>query len=186
MKNFYHGSVDGKLERLNVISKCHDKPEIKCAYVTDNYAYSLFYLRDMDINIVTAWVNKDGTVGYEEQFENQLETIYKNQSGYIYTCDNSLPFTKAQTNGIFYSTLPIPLVSKKYIKDAYKEIQNEIKKGNIKVMKFKDMNPEKYKGLIEFLSKKIVENNFYEDNPKKRDFYKIHYPKAWDLANKIK
>ena len=70
MIDFYHGSVKENLLKLDVISKCNENPEIKCAYITNNYAYSLLYIRDMDINIVTAWVGDDGIVYYEEQFKN--------------------------------------------------------------------------------------------------------------------
>ena len=138
MKKFYHGSISANLKQLEIISKCNENPNIKCAYITDNYAYSLFYVRDMDINLVTAWVNKDGIVCYEEQFENQLEIMYKNQSGYIYSCEDDNEFIKSETNGIYYSKKPIVLTEKEYISDAYSKIQQQIKSGNIEIKYFKD------------------------------------------------
>ena len=127
MKKYYHGSVNPNLEHLDIISKCNENPNIKCAYITDNYAYSLFYIRDMDINIVTAWVNQNGIACYEEQFENQLEIMYQNRSGYIYECGNENNFIKSSTNGIYYSTSPIYFNNRIYVENAFESAKTDAK-----------------------------------------------------------
>ena len=182
MKIYYHGSVNENLNKLETISKCNENPEIKCAYITDNYAYSLFYIRDMDINIVTAWVNKTGIACYEEQFENQLEVMYKNKSGYIYSCENDNEFIKSKTNGIYYSKNNIELNNKEYIADAYESIQKQIDTGNIIVKYYKDIPNERLDMLYEKVKQKILDNKFFDDNEKLKIFYKTYYSKSWNMA----
>ena len=182
MKKFYHGSTNANLTRLNVISKCNDNPSIKCAYVTDNYYYALFYIRDMDINIVTAWVNENGVACYEEQFENQLEVLYKHQKGYIYHCKENENFKKSNTNGIFYSTSPVYFEKVEQIENVYFKITDAIKNGKIKLRKFKDVPKERIEALYRAIATNILKNNFFEDNQKLKDFYHKHYHIAWNLA----
>lgn len=184
MKNFYHGSTNANLTCLNIISKCNENPSIKCAYVTDNYYYALFYIRDMDINIVTAWVDSNGVACYEEQFENQLEVSYKNQKGYIYHCKENEDFKKSNTNGIYYSALPVFFEGVEKIEDAYSKITESIKNGKIKIKKFKDVSKERIALLYESIASKILKNNFFENNQKLNDFYRKYYHVAWGIALK--
>lgn len=184
MKKYYHGSINPNLINLDIISKCNENPSVKCAYITDNFAYSLFYIRDMDINIVTAWVNKEGIACYEEQFENQLEIMYKNKSGYIYVCENEKDFIKSTTNGIYYSTSPIYFNNRIYVENAFESIKNEIENNKIRITKFQDVPKERIELLYQKIAEKILKNNFYEGNKKLKSFYKKHYYVAWDLAEK--
>lgn len=183
MIDFYHGSVKENLLKLDVISKCNENPEIKCAYITNNYAYSLLYIRDMDINIVTAWVGDDGIVYYEEQFKNQLKILYDGLSGFVYHCNDN-NFIKSNTNGIYYSTSQIYFDRLEKIDNVYKKINEEIKKGNIIVKKFKDITNERKTFLYRGIANKIIKNNFFKNNKKLRDFYFKYYRVAWKMAVK--
>lgn len=184
---FYHASLKDDLTELVPISKCFDDPSVKCAYVTDNLAYAFMYIRDMDINLVTCGVKEDNKVYYEEQFENQLEVLYKNKSGYIYYCKADKDFKKrSDTNGIYYSINSIPLIRKKFIPDVYKLIKKAIEEKKIIVQEFKDLPKERKQGLDDYIAKKILSNDFYSNNKKLHDFYKNYYSDAWNLANKMK
>ena len=184
---FYHASIKDNLTQLDPISKCHDEPEKQVAYVTDNFAYALMYIRDMDINLVTCGIKADNIIYYEEQFENQLETLYKNRSGYVYYCKaNSNIQKRSNTYGVYYSTIPIPLIKKRFIPNVYKLIKKAIKQKKIIVQKYQDLTKERKQGLDEHYAKKIIENNFFLDNMKLHNFYKNNYIDAWKIAEKQK
>ena len=185
MKEFYHASVSGSLKQLDVISKCNEKPCEKCAYVTDNYYYALFYIRDMDINIVTACVNDDGLPCYEEQFKNQLKVMYKNKAGFVYYCLDNNKFIKSETNGIYYSNQEIKFGRIEKISNVYALLKKAIKENKIKLVKNKDVAKDRLDGLYNHIAKKIVDKNFYENNVKLQKFYKKHYKTAWKLAKNL-
>lgn len=89
MNLLYHGSTISGLAAL--------RPDAKGAvFLTPNSTYALFYIRDREINWVTCAVGTDGIVRYEEQFPNQLRTIYGGIGGYIYACEAN---TAQQTGG---------------------------------------------------------------------------------------
>ena len=183
-KIFYHGSIKDNLTQLDIISKCNEEPEKKCAYITDNYYYALFYLRNLDINVVTAWVDEDNIVHYEEQFKNQLKVIYNKTQGFVYSCKEK-NFTKSK-NGIFYSLTPINLDQKLFIKNVYNEITLGINNKKIIVTKFDDASPERLKMLYMAIAQKILQYNFFQNNRNKQKFYKKYYHIAWKLALNLK
>lgn len=131
---------------------------------------------------MTAWVDENGIACYEEQFENQLEVLYKNQKGYIYHCKENESFKKSNTNGIFYSTSPVYFERAERIENVYSKIIDAIKNGKIKLRKFKDVPKERIDLLYASIASKILKNNFFEDNQKLKDFYLKHYHNAWNLA----
>lgn len=186
MKEFYHASVNPNLTQLSVVSKCHDNPNIKCAYVTDNYFYALFYIRDTDINIVTAWVNKYGKACYEEQFKNQLEVLYQNQKGCVYHCEENPTITKSSSNGIYYSTVPITFKKKEMIENVYQLLTTGIANGDIQITRFNCVSKERINDLYKNIADKIAKNDFYKNNKKLRKFYYRYYRKAWLVALKQK
>ena len=178
MKIFYHGSVDSNVKQLNPISKCHDNPFIKCAYCTDNFLYALLYIRDMDINIVTAGIKSDGLIYYEEQFEGQLKTLYENINGYIYYCKPT-EIIKAKTEGIYYSPNVIPLYKKQHVNNVYELLKQGVQDKKIILTK---PSPERMMSLNEHIAKKIIDNNFFSENIKLHDFYFKNFNTAWNIA----
>lgn len=73
----YHGSAAGGLTRLT------GQP---CVYLTPYPCYALCYIRDPNVNYVTCGVDKDGVVRYDENFPEQLRTLYAGRSGWLYRC----------------------------------------------------------------------------------------------------
>ena len=55
----YHGSAAAGIQTLQA------RGEKRVVYLTDNYVYALFYLRDPQIDFVTCGVTRDGTVCYD-------------------------------------------------------------------------------------------------------------------------
>jgi hypothetical protein len=87
MKYLYHGSYVSGIQELKANSKLHDT-EQNVVYLTDNIPYALFYIWDAEYNgmpgkYVTGWL-KDGIAYYEEQFPEQLKTLYQGVCGYLY------------------------------------------------------------------------------------------------------
>jgi len=73
----YHGSAAGGLTRLT------GQP---CVYLTPYPCYALCYIRDPNVNYVTCGVDKDGVVRYDENFPEQLRTLYVGRSGWVHRC----------------------------------------------------------------------------------------------------
>ena len=86
----YHGSAAGGLTRLT------GQP---CVYLTPYPCYALCYIRDPNVNYVTCGVDKDGVVRYDENFPEQLRTLYAGRSGWLYRCGegDGAPIQTSQT-----------------------------------------------------------------------------------------
>ena len=173
---FYHGTEHANLERLHPNS--HDKQGNPCLYVTDNRAYSIFYLRDRNIDFVTCGVGPDGKVCYDEKFPDQLKILYQGRNGYIYEVDTQAEQTAIR--GVWTCRKEARVRSFTFIPDAYQAIWAEIEKGTVVFLPFEQLHEEQLKNNHEgavrmFLSGKKM-------NSEKETFYRTHFPKAWEEA----
>ena len=178
---FYHASNLGDLRQLLPLSAMHGSGEKVC-FVTSNRAYALFYLRDMDINYVTCGVSGEGIVLYEEQFLNQLETIYQGRSGYLYTCaDNSL-VEVGHTRGVWVLKQPAEISNVEFIKDVYAEILQAERDGKVAISRFDAHSDEKRAQITKSVAEYIVKNDFLTSDSPKARFFAKNFPQAWELA----
>lgn len=162
---YYHGTNNGEIKVFKPISKSHSQ-EKDVVYLTNIYSYALLYIRDMDLDFVTAYVNKENKVVYEELFFNQLEYLYKERSGFIYKFNlNNAKLSK--TNGIFEVKDEIKVFEVLKINDVYSEIKNCIDSGDIIVKKVYEEEKSKTLEFYQVLKNQL--NNV--QNKKKREFY---------------
>lgn len=175
----YHGSTENGITELYPVSK--DKDGNSILYLTDNYAYSLFYLRDRKIDFVTCGVAPDGKVYYDEWFPNQIKTLYGNRSGWIYEVDTiAEPY---RICGIHVCREAVVVTQKHYIEDAYSAILDEIKKGTVIVRSFEEATREQLQQYRDGLAKWLrSESNM---SAEKKNFYRTYFPECWESAHEL-
>lgn len=76
----YHGSPMAGITELGTLSKTHDETASSAVYLAPNRAYTLFYIRDLEINYVTCGVTEQGYIRYDENFPGQLRTLYEGKA----------------------------------------------------------------------------------------------------------
>lgn len=178
---FYHASNISGLKELLPLSKIHGENMHTC-YFTPNKFYGLFYIRDMEINHVTCSIDENGIPTYHEQFPNQLYTIYKNRSGYIYSCMNDGLIKQGHTNGVWLATKPITVLKSEFIEDVYNEIIKAEKIGKIRVIRYEDLTDEKKDEITEMMKLYILKNGWLHYLTAKGLFFKTNFPISWQAA----
>ena len=172
----YHGTTAGGLDIL--CANSYDRNGNPVLYLTDNRAYSLFYIRDRVVDFVTCGVGIDGVVHYDEKIPNQLELLYQGKSGYIYELEADAQPTN--TNGIYVISQNLQIVKSAYIPDVYDAICAEISKGNVGVVHYEELTEEQRQlneeGMYRWF---LAEQGMH---PVKRAFLQAHFPEAWARA----
>ena len=176
----YHGTTVSDLEFLHANSL--DRTGSRVLYLTDSFSYSLFYIRDRDIDFVTCGVGSDSIIHYDEKFPNQLEVMYRGISGWIYEVETDAERTNI--NGIWVATGDVKITGKTYIPDVCEAIRSECKKGNIELLSFEETTEEQralnQEGAVRaFLSGRKI-------HPKREAFLRTHFPEAWEEAQRRK
>lgn len=168
----YHGTTEANIGELRVTARGRDGKAV--LYLTDNRAYSLFYIRDRDIDFVTCGVDEKGIVHYDEKFENQLKILYQGRAGYIYETEQEAEPTKV--NGIYICKENAAVSKVEYISDAYDAIMEEIEKGNVEFLSYHDLTDDQktmnHKGAVHMIQNVRM-------NPKKEAFIREYFPEAW-------
>ena len=175
----FHGTTVEGLEFLTANSK--DKAGDPVLFLTDNFIYSLFYIRDREIDFVTCGVREGGIVHYDEKFPNQLEVLYRGRSGWIYEVDVDAVPTKI--NGIYVVRDNVAVVNKLYVPDVLKAIRDEIQKDNVYFLSYGDLSEEQklinQKGMVQWF---LSDRNMH---PQKVEFLRMHFPEAWEEAENV-
>jgi len=174
MPIYYHGTPIADITTLA-------PPPGKTLFLTPCRAYALFYIRDLAVNHVTAWVGEDGVAGYDEQFPGQLRALYAGREGWLYACgeDN---FAPGSSPWIFTCNHAVPVSSAEHIPDAYEAIQREIEAGAARVKRYEDKTEEQKRDITETMACKILKDGYLgADTPKAR-FYERSFPEAWACA----
>ncbi len=175
----FHATTIAGLDILRANSR--DREGNPVLYLTDNVPYSLFYIRDREIDFVTCGVREGGTVHYDEKFPNQLETLYRGMSGWIYEVDTDAVRTKI--NGIYVVHNDVVVLNKMYIPDVLKAIWDETEKDKVYILPYADLSAEQKRinqdGMVQwFLSDRNM-------NSRKKKFLRKHFPEAWEEAGRI-
>ena len=169
----YHGTTVSNIERLRSNSK--DKEGNSVLYLTDNRTYSLFYIRDREIDFVTCGVGEDGKVHYDEKFPNQLEVLYKGRSGYVYETDVAAEMHRIR--GIWICKGDAKVTGVKYIPDVYLAILDEIEKGNVIFLSYERLTENQkrknHQGVVDYLKRGRL-------SPAKKMFFRRYFPEAWE------
>ncbi len=164
----YHGTTTSGITELNPGHKSR-------LYLTDNYAYSLFYIRDREIDFVTCGIAGNGKVYYDEKFPNQLKHLYQSRQGWVYTGEADAKPTKIR--GIYIYEGNVPVEEKAFIPDTYAAIMAEVNKGNVIIQSYDmltaDQREQNNRGIVQEL---ITDRGM---NPVRIEFLRKHFPEAW-------
>jgi len=183
---FYHASNIKGLKKILPLSESKNKEDKdKVAYFTTVRLCALSYLRDMEVNHVTIGVADDNVVECHEFFHDQLRTMYKGRSGYLYTCDNNGSIKVAQTVNIWSSKEPIDVVKTEYIDDVYDHIMREIATGNARLISYESLSEKTKHEYTVGMKNFILERNLLTVNSAQSRFWAKFYPEAWDMAKAV-
>lgn len=173
----YHGTTVAGIDTLRVNS--HDREGRPVLYLTDNLPYSLFYIRDREIDFVTCGVGRDGIVRYDEKFPNQLKLLYQGRAGYVYEVE--VLTESGSVPGIWLCREEAKVTTVRYIPDAYETIWKEIQKGTVEFLPYEQLSREQreqnHAGVVDFLRR-------FPINAAQEAFYREHFPLAWEEAGK--
>jgi len=133
----------------------------------------------MEINWVTCGVC-DGVVVYDEQFPDQLRTLYAGRGGWLYACEND-GFAPGNSPWIVLADKAVLVATAEYIPDAYEAIQRKIAAGTVRVDSYESKTPQQRQEFNEHLSRSFLENWLGTDTSKAR-FIKQYFPEAWEMA----
>ena len=172
---FYHASNIEGLEELHANSRSHGEEGKRVLYLTDNRAYSLFYLRDKKINFVTCGVREDGLVHYFERFPNQLQVIYEGQTGYLYQCNSNDKIKETKTKGVWIIEENTRIDDAEYVTDAYREILKAEAEGNVIIHRFADIPEEESKRMANH-----IKEHLEEEPQERKEFYIKYFSSIWD------
>lgn len=179
---FYHGTTTAGIKELGLLSKTHDEIKPSAVYLTPNRSYALFYIRDIEVNHVTCCVTVDGYIRYDEQFPNQLRTIYKNMSGYLYKCLGNDYFEKTATRDVWVSKKSVPVAETEFIPDVYEEILKNEAAGAVKVNRYELLTNEQKQDIYDMIVHYIYKLDLIKSNSKKAEFFHDNFPDAWNYA----
>lgn len=174
----YHGTTIPELEVLKANSV--DRDGNRVLYLTDNYPYSLFYIRDREIDFVTCGVRERGIVHYDEKFRDQLKILYQGMSGWVYEVEADAEPTKI--SGIYVTGDHAKVIGKYFIPDALAAIKEAVSQGYVNLFSYEDTTEEQrnlnQEGMVRWF---LSDRQMY---PKKKAFLRTHFPDAWEEAQR--
>lgn len=174
----YHGSTVPELTEL----RCGGPDSV--VYLTRSRPYALLYIRNRDLNYVTAGFRPDGTLIYEEWFPGQLELLYRGQSGYLYCCEER-DLLPGKNRGILVAHSPVPVKSREYIEDVFEAIYREILAGRIRHLTYDSLSGQRKVQMHEGMVRLFTELDEGAISPEKLAFYRKYFPAAWREAKGV-
>ncbi len=184
----YHGTSAPGIQSLKARSTRWDNGK-NALYLTSNRAYALFYIWDCarfgDYKFVTCGV-RDGVVFYEEQFPNQLQTLYAGNHGYLYICEKDDRFERVENREqMFVSPQDAPVLSVEEIDDAYAEILRLEEQGQVRIKRFLEQSGEEQARLTEMIAEYIAKCGLLSQNMQDKPetaFLRRFHRAAWEKA----
>lgn len=172
----FHGTEVAGLRTLVPMSRREGGTRL---YLTDCFAYSLFYLRDREIDFVTCGVGQNGIVHYDEKFPDQLKILYGGRPGYVYEAEAD-PEPGAAP-GIWICREAVEVTAVRFIPDAYEAILAQMGRGRVAFVPYEALTQEQkvqnHAGAVDFLRR-------FPINAAQEAFYRKHFPLAWEEAGK--
>lgn len=183
---YYHASQIKDIEVLEPRVSNHGEPLIYFSSKRENVLVYLSnavekYCKDNNFyydGIWSKWAsygfNKDGILEIQEYYPNATYETYKGVSGYIYSVAD-IPNVEMQEDipYAFHTAEDVKVVGSEYIDDAYAEMQKEIEKGNIVLIKYEDFIKTKKDWLYKTIQK---EYDDAVDHPEYRFFLINKFP----------
>lgn len=152
--NLYHGSKVPNIKNLRPFSSSHDKPYV---YLTHSKTLATIYAHNpltRPNGFFTYWWGKDGTLYYDEYFENQLEIIYAGHKGYVYQCSGEYAQME-QMPWVYLSEKNVPVIDCVEIPDIYEQLLQYERTGLLKVQRWNEVS-DKQKEVWENVVKRSL------------------------------
>ena len=183
---YYHASQKKNIKVLEPRISNHNKPLV---YFSNKKENVLVYLsnavekfckeNNFKYNgIWSKWASygftKDGILELQEYYPNATYETYKGVSGYIYSV-KEIPGIEKQKDipNAFHTNKSVNVYDCEYIDDAYERIQDEIRKGNIVLVKYEEFIKTKKEWLYKTIQKEYDEAI---DHPEYRHFLTSKFP----------
>lgn len=167
---YYHASQTKDIKILEPRISNHNIPLIYFSSKRENVLVYLSnavekYCKENEFKYDGIWskwasygFTKDGILEIQEYYPNATYETYKGVSGYIYAAENIDNLEKQEDIPYaFHANTNVNIISCEYIRDAYEEIEKEIKKGNIVLKKYDDFIQEKKEWLYKIIQKEYDE-----------------------------
>ena len=189
MEYLYHGSVVAGITTLETRSLLHNSDK-KVVYLTGHLPFALVYIWDgrhnhYDRKHVSGGI-RNGTAFYEEWFPDQLETFYKNVSGYLYCVRNCPDFQPVENReNMLYSERNVPVDHVIFIPDVYEEILKHEKSGEFTVLRYNEQSEKRQHELVDLMASFILANKFFQDDTAQAEFMKKYFVMAWKKAENM-
>lgn len=177
---YYHAS---QIKNIKILEPRVSNHNIPLIYFSNKRENVLVYLsnavekfcKDNNFKYDEIWskwasygFTKDGILEIQEYYPNATYETYKGVCGYIYSTLNVLNIEKQEDiPNAFHTSEKVKISYCEYVEDAYEEIQKEIKKGNIVLIKYEDFIKNKKEWLY-----KTIQNEYDNaiDHPEYRYF----------------
>ena len=182
----YHASQTKNIKVLKPRISNHNKPLIYFSNKRENVLVYLSnavekFCKENNFDYDGTWskwasygFTKDGILEIQEYYPNATYETYSGISGYIYSVEDILNIEKqADIPNAFHTSENVKVTGCEYIEDAYKEIQKEIKNGNIILIKYEDFIKKKGNWLYNIIQK---EYNEAVNHPEYRYFLINKFP----------
>ena len=190
MEYLYHGSAAAGITTLEPRSLLHDSDK-KVVYFTGNLPFALLYIWDRkrnnyDRNYVSGGI-RNGTPFYEEWFPNQLETFYKNVSGYLYCVQGRVDFPPVENReDMFYSEHNVSVDKVIFISNVYEDILKHEKSGEFTVLRYNEQSEKRQHELVDLMASFILANKFFQNDIAQAEFMKKHFVMGWKKAENMR
>ena len=177
---YYHCSPTHNLTLLQPsVSKYFGKPRQVC--MTVSLPMALFYaVKNFEY---TYGYTGDGQIYYEEYFPDALRTLYAGKSASLYTCAPTDPQPTRIPNE-FVSAQPVPVLSETFIPDAYEALLAEEAKGTLRIFRYETLSENRMDWIIQAEAAEIREKRLWETDSPEADYFRLHYPDSWRLAQR--
>lgn len=140
----YHGSSTGDLRTLQPFTADHGKPYV---YLTTDEVSAAFYAVSLVLRPYY-WFpygyDPNGKPFYSELYPNAFAETYRNQSGYLYTCeaDDKKLLRFASNRNTRLSVEPVPVLRAERIDNLYDWFLQREKDGCLVIQRFSNFTQE--------------------------------------------
>lgn len=189
MEYLYHGSAVAGITTLEPRSLLHHSDK-KVVYLTGNLPFALVYIWDgkhnhYDKKHVSGGIRK-GIAFYEEWFPDQLETFYKDVSGYLYCVQNRMDFQPVENReDMLYSEHDVFIDHAIFVPDVYEEMLRHEKSGAFTVLRYKEQSEARQGELVDQMASLILANKFFHHDAAQAEFIKRYFVMAWKKAESM-
>ena len=122
--------------------------------------------------------DKEGNLHYEEYYPDAMAEIYKEQSGYVYTCEGDFSFPQLdKMPWIYLSNDPVAVSECRFIPDIYEELLALEQTGRLTVHRYETLTERELAGIRRMTEREIETMGLRENlDSEYARFIHAHYP----------